>query len=147
MDEDLLIAKLSMIAAEIRHEDGLISQRVTWLVISQSFLFGTFATLVGQRTVVGAATGAVKLLLILIPIVGVFLPLLVLVAMGAASFAMRQWRAERDRICEMPEAKQLDWPRLKQRKMVSLLGQLLPVAVSVGFLLAWLVILITMETV
>ena len=144
MDEVLLIARLNKIDAEIRHEDNLISQRVTWLVISQSFLFGTFATLVGQRTVVGAATGAVRLLLILIPIVGVFLPLLVLVAMGAASYAMRQWRAERDRICEMPEAKHLDWPHLRHSRQVTVLGQLLPFAVSIGFLLAWLAILIQM---
>ena len=146
MDEDSLIARLNKIDAEIRHEDGLIGVRMSWLVISQSFLFGTFATLVGQRTVVGSATGAVRLLLILIPLVGVFLPLLVLVAMGAGSYAISQWRAERDRICEMPEAKQLDWPRLKQRKTVTLLGNLLPIAASIGFLLAWLVILITMET-
>ena len=134
LDQDLLIARLNMIAADIRHEDNLIGMRMSWLVISQSFLFGTFVTLVRERTVVGAATGAVRLLLILIP----------LVAVGAASYAISQWRAERDRICEMPEAKQLGWPRLKKRKMVSLLGQLLPIAVSVGFLL---VILITMETV
>ena len=145
MDQDSLIVRLNMIAAEIRHEDDLIGARMSWLVISQSFLFGTFATLVGYTGGLGsAAGGAVRLLLILIPIVGVFLPVLVLVAMGAASYAMAQWRAERDRICELPEAKQLDWPRLKKRKMVSLLGQLLPIAVSVGFLLAWLAILIQM---
>ena len=84
MDDATLIARLNMIEAEIRHEDGLIGVRMSWLVISQSFLF---------------------------------------------------------------ESQQLDWPRLKKRAVVSLLGQLLPVAVSVGFLLAWLVILITMQTV
>ena len=49
MSEDVLIAKLNMIAAEIRHEDDLIGSRMSWLVISQSFLFGTFVALVGQR--------------------------------------------------------------------------------------------------
>jgi hypothetical protein len=132
--EDALIARLNLIASEIKHEDDLIGQRTTWLVISQSFLFGTFATLVGLRSVVGTAAGAVKLLLILIPAVGVFLPVLVLVAVGAATYAMSQWHAERDRICNLPEAQHLDWPNLKRCKLVTALGHSLPIAASVGFL-------------
>ena len=147
MDENLLIARLNLIADQIRHEDNLIGQRMSWLVISQSFLFGTFATLVGYTGGVSAAAGVVRLLLILIPLVGVMLPILVLAAMGAAIYAISQWRAERDRILETPEAKQLDWPRLKHRSGVTALGQLLPIAVSVGFTLAWIVILIKMKTV
>ena len=57
-------AKLNLIAAQMRHEDELIGLRMSWLVISQSFLFGTFATLVGLQSVVGTAADAVKLLLI-----------------------------------------------------------------------------------
>ena len=33
MDEATLIARLNMIEAEIRHEDGLIGVRMSWLVI------------------------------------------------------------------------------------------------------------------
>jgi uncharacterized Tic20 family protein len=42
----------------------------------------------------------------------------------------------------MPEAKRLDWPRLKHWRLVALLGQLLPFAVTIGFLIAWIVILV-----
>ena len=85
MDQESLIAKLNMVEGAIRHEDGLIGQRMSWLVISQSFLFGTFVALVGQRGgVVSGAAGAVRLLLLLIPLVGVLLPVVVLVAVGAA---------------------------------------------------------------
>ena len=147
MDEGALIARLNMIAAETRHEDDLISQRMSWLVISQSFLFGTFATLVGLRGVAGPAADAVGFLLVLIPLVGVFLPVLVLLAMGAASYAISQWQAEHDRIRAMPEAKQLDWPRLKHRRLVTVLGQSLPAVVSAGFLLAWLAVLIRLAIV
>ncbi len=76
---------------------------------------------------------------------GVLLPGLVLLAMGAATYAISQWRAERERNCEMSKAKQLDWPRLRHRSLVTALGHLLPVAVSAGFLLAPLVILIMRE--
>jgi hypothetical protein len=96
LGEGSLIDRLNMIDAQLRHEDDLIGLRMSWLVISQSFLFGTFATLVGLRSVVGKAAGAVQLLLLLIPAVGVFLPVLVLVAVGAATYAMSQWHAERD---------------------------------------------------
>jgi len=142
MSEDTLIAKLNMIAVQINHEDELIGVRVSWLVISQSFLFGTFASLVGLKGVAGHEAGAVTLLLNLIPLVGIFLPVLVLVAVGAATYAIWQWRAEHDRICKMDEAKQLDWPDLKHRGLVSLMGHLLPIVGSVGFLLAWLLLLI-----
>jgi len=64
------------------------------------------------------------------------------VAVGAATYAISQWRAERDRICEKPEAKRLDWPRLKHWRLVALLGQLLPFAVTIGSLIAWIVILV-----
>ena len=62
MSDEALIAKLNMIAAEIMHEDDLVGQRMGWLVVSQSFLFGTFVALVGQKGVVGPAAGAVRLL-------------------------------------------------------------------------------------
>jgi len=143
--EESLTAKLNMIAAQMRHEDELIGLRMSWMVISQSFLFGTFATLVGLKSLVGTAADAVRLLLILIPAVGVFLPVLVLVAVGAATYAIAQWRAEHDRICNMPEAKHLDWPSLKHARLVTVLGHSLPIAASIGFLLAWLVILVLVE--
>jgi len=145
MREGSLIDRLNMIDAQLRHEDDLIGLRMSWLVISQSFLFGTFATLVGLRNVAGTAAEAVRLLLLLIPLVGVFVPVLVLVSVGAATYAMSQWRAEIDRICNLPEAQHLDWPSLKRRKLVTVLGNFLPFTAAIGFLLAWLVIVILVE--
>ena len=142
MSEDMLIARLNMIAVQINHEDELIGVRVSWLVISQSFLFGTFAALLGLKGVAGPEAAVVTLLLTLIPLVGMLLPVLVLAAVAAATYAIYQWRVEHDRICKMAEAKQLDWPELKHRHLVSLMGHLLPIVGSVGFLLAWLSILI-----
>ncbi len=145
MSEGSLIDRLNMIDAQFRREDDLIGVRTSWLVISQSFLFGTFATLVGLRSVAGTAAGAVRLRLLLISSVGVFLPVLVLVSVGAATYAISQWRAEHDRICNLAEAKELDWPDLKHQNLVTVLGNSLPIVAAVGFLLAWLVILILVE--
>lgn len=145
MSEALLIAKLNLIASKLAHEDNLIGQRTTWLVMSQSFLFGAFAALVTEMSHAGTAGPVAKLLRIVIPLVGVLLPFLVMLAVGAATFALWKWRAERDRILRMPEAKELDWPRL-EHPMVLAFGQVLPNAVAVGFLLAWIVILIQLRT-
>jgi hypothetical protein len=41
-------SQAELIASEIRHEDDLIGQRTIGLVISPSFLFGTFAAVNGQ---------------------------------------------------------------------------------------------------
>ena len=146
MSQDALIAKFNLIAAQIRHEDGLIGQRISWLVISQSFLFGTFVALVVQKGVVGPAARAVKLLLILIPLVGVLAPVIVLVAVGAAIYAIAQWRAEHDRLSATPEARQLDWPDLTHQTSVEVLGHLLPIAIAVVLALAWAAIMIQMST-
>ena len=147
MSEDVLIAKLNLIASEIKHEDDLIGQRTTWLVISQSFLFGTFVAVLALpgETVMEAAYA--KLLVVVIPLVGVLLPIVVLLALYAAASAIRQWRSEQDRLCEMPEGKELDWPRLRHRNEVVLLGNLLPVAVALGFALSWVAIMITLGVV
>lgn len=106
--EALLIPKLNMIATQINHEDDLISARVSWLVMSQSSLFGTYVAVVGVTHVVGREATAIHLLLDVIPVVGMLLPVLLLIAVGAAIYAMAQWRAERRRILSMTEAQNLD---------------------------------------
>jgi hypothetical protein len=144
MREETLIVKLNLIASEIKHEDDLIGQRTTWLVISQSFMFGTFVALLSLKSETGMAAAFAKLLLWVIPLVGVLMPVVILLALYAAASAIRQWRLEHDRLCATPEGKELDWPRLKHRTLVVLLGQLLPVSVAGGFALAWVAIMITL---
>jgi len=75
--EELLVTKLTMIASQIQHEDDLMGQRTTWLVVSQSFLFGTFVAVIGLSGQTGMAASFAKLLLVLIPLVGVLLPIVV----------------------------------------------------------------------
>ncbi|MBV8056200.1 MAG: hypothetical protein JO071_13275 [Deltaproteobacteria bacterium] len=48
MTEDFLIATLNAIASQIKHEDSLIGQRMTWLMMGQAFLFAAFASLIEQ---------------------------------------------------------------------------------------------------
>ena len=147
MTEDLLITKLTMIASQMQHEDDLMGQRTNWLVVSQSFLFGTFVAVIGLSGRAGMAGSFAKLLLVLIPLVGVLLPIVVMLGVYAAANAIRQWRLEEDRLCATPEGKALDLPRPRHRTALVALGHLLPVTVAGGFTLAWIAIMITLGVV
>jgi uncharacterized membrane protein YeiB len=139
--EDFLITKLNAIASEIKHEDDLIGQRTTWLVMGQSFMFAAFASLI-QQDDIGAIARGVKLMRILIPLVGLLMPVLVLLAVSAATYSTWRWRAEHDQLCKMLEAKGLEWPAVTNTTWVVVTGQLLPIAVALSFTVAWILILI-----
>jgi hypothetical protein len=144
LTEDFLIRRLSAIASAIEHEDNLIGQRTTWLVMGQSFLFAAFASLIGQGDVT-ALTRGVKLMRLLVPLVGLLMPILVLLAVSAATYAIWRRRAEHDRLCKMLEAEGLEWPSVGPASWVAATGQVLPIAVSFGFALAWTVILLRLR--
>ena len=137
LSQELLRTKHEMLAAEIKHEDNLIGQRMTWLVISQSFLFGTFVTLLGQ-----ANLRSERLALTLVGLVGLGMPTLVLISVGTAISVIWRWRLQQERLYELPGAKELDWPRLKNWKRTMMLGHLVPILVPLGFLIVWTVILV-----
>ena len=83
-----------------------------------------------------------KLMLIVIPLMGLLLPFLVLLAVAAAGFALSHWHSEHDRILRMPEARDLDWPSLEHPAVLKAFGAVLPYATALAFLLAWIAILI-----
>ncbi len=76
------------IRSEIQFELSLINARVNWLVASQAFLFTPL--IVGAR----GASLADALLFPLIPLLGIALCALVTVAILAAVWRSRQWRAK-----------------------------------------------------
>jgi hypothetical protein len=141
LSETLMIAKLNLIDSKIAHEDNLVGQRMTWLVMSQSFLFGAFAAVVTEMGREATTSPLAKLVRVVIALVGILVPFMVLLALGAATVALSLWRAERARILATTEAKDLDWPQL-DHPVGLLFGQLLPIATALGFLLAWLAILV-----
>ena len=112
--------------------------------MGQSFLFAAFASIIAQGDV-NAITRGVKLMRLLVPLVGLLMPLLVLLAVSAATYAIWCWRAEHERLCKVLEAKGLEWPSVGPANWVTLAGQVLPIAVSFGFALAWIIILMRLR--
>jgi hypothetical protein len=139
-----MIRKLEAIASEIKHENDLIGQRTTWLVMGQSFLFAAFASLLQQGDVT-VITRGVKLMRLLIPLVGLLMPMLVLLAVSGATDAIWYWRTEHARLYKVLEAKGLAWTPFGPTTWMTVTGQVLPNAVSVGFALAWTVILLRLR--
>jgi hypothetical protein len=142
---ELLVARLNAIASAIEHEDNMIGQRTTWLVMGQSFLFAAFASLIQQGDV-NAITRGVKLMRLLVPLVGLLMPVLVLLAVSAATHAIWQWRNERDQLCKALEASGLEWPSIGPDAWVAATGQLLPIVVALSFVVAWTVIIVRLRT-
>ena len=74
----------------IRHEDGLINNRVTWLLVLQGFLFTAFVGGIGLYEKVNCSSGAgiyVTIGLALIPLLGI---ISCIVALNVMRIAFRQ---------------------------------------------------------
>jgi hypothetical protein len=141
VDRDLLIAKLMVADARRRHEDELIGQRVVLLVISQSFLFGTFAAVNNQRNAHPAKEMA-ELLFRLVPVIGLVLACFVFAAVVAAVSSLWSWQREIEHLSDLPEVQALDWPMSRRTKRTHMVvGHCLPVMLSVCFIVAWATVL------
>jgi hypothetical protein len=91
-----LLEVYRLIRSQIEHEDGLISQRLSWFIMSQSFLFTAFAITVANAR--PAPAGALDItvprlsLLAFIPLVAIASSLLIGVSLVAAVLALRNLR-------------------------------------------------------
>ena len=123
---------------EIRHEDNLINQRVSWLVSSQSFLLTAFAiSLNGPLQAKFAQYERLNILLIsLIPIVGVVICLVSHLTIFAGVLHMRQIR----HLAGTFHPRHL--PGVQGTDVTRRLGSSGPVLTPVIFLVVWLVLLI-----
>jgi len=131
-----------VVRAQIEHEDNLVSQRLSWLLASQSFLFTAYAiTLNGpvQSHVRSFETRADKLLSLL-TLVGVVSALLIWIAIVAGVIAMKRLRnGLHSRVGDLlPKG----LPPIQTTGIPFLAGQLGPVLTPAIFLLVWLILLI-----
>ena len=126
---------------ELRHEDNLINQRVSWLISSQAFLLGGFATLINAAGSTTASRldklrGVMVSGLPIAGILAVFAGYSTILAAVMHVYGIRQSMTNR-RFKQMPSL--YNW-HLLQRRM-GLLGPLVTPLIFVAF---WIVILIKM---
>jgi hypothetical protein len=140
----VMLAKLEALSSSREREDALIAQRTMWLMLAQSFLFGTFAIANNQRVNNGnrvpdeVANGLVYL----IPTLALAVAVLVGFAVGAGAYMHWIWSSALHTMCQTPQANALEWPlRLPASRTLLLMGQLPPLLLPLVFIVAWLVVL------
>ncbi|MFY9825173.1 MAG: hypothetical protein WAM82_27595 [Thermoanaerobaculia bacterium] len=94
------IDQLSRLDGAIEKEFTLVSDRMTWMVISEAFIFCAFSTATTSRATAGSLKTVVDCLLILMPFLGLFLAFIVMPAIFAAHQAIQKLKNKR---CSLEE--------------------------------------------
>ena len=128
-------ALFQIIRSEIKHEDDLIGQRVSWFTASQAFLLTALAIAHQGKTTL--PTTANNALFPLIPIVALASSLLIFCGVLAGIAALFQWRAKLHAVVlRVPEL-----PRLANDGWIMALGWSAPIALPLVFIVAWVYLL------
>ena len=129
--------------SRLEHEDNLISQRLSWLVASQSFLFTAYAIVLNELGTPDTPTAAEvmeqrQLLFRLIPIVAVltcgFISMSILAAVRAIVMLRDLYRA---RVAETNPV----LPPIQTSVVTRRMGLLAPLLLPVVFICVWLFLL------
>ena len=129
-----------LIRSQIEHEDNLNSQRLTWFVASQSFLFTAYAIVVSnfRNTSYSWADNHLHLLVLLIPIVSILTCLLIYLTILAGAIAMKNLR----RLYEPYENLIVrTLPPVQGYRLTQLFGQAGPLGLPPIFIAIWLILL------
>jgi hypothetical protein len=127
---------LQVIRSEIRHEDDLIGQRVSWFTAAQAFLLTALAIAHQGKTSLPAPDN--NALFPLIPIVALSSSILIFCGVLAGIGALFQWRA---RLLAFAR-RYPDVPHLAHDGWIMALGWSVPVALPLVFIVAWVYLLI-----
>lgn len=143
--EDARYADDDTLRHQLEHEDGLMVNRLSWLVASQSFLFTAFAiTLNGSPPAQSVAALRHAELLRILPVLGLTtcgLIYLSLLAGGRVTMALRRVLAGNQR-----EAVGLR-PPLQGTRTTHAVGLAAPLLLPPVFLIAWMVLLLGRQAV
>ncbi len=129
---------LEIIRRRLEHEDNLVNQRLSWILMSQAFLLTGYAILLNApidlRSELHARHHA--LLMWLIPLTGIVTVVLIWVSIVGALIAMRDLRA---RATTHPG---FDSSHIQGRGTTRCLGMAAPLLIPAVFLLSWLLIIL-----
>ena len=125
-----------IIRSEIKHEDDLIGQRVSWFTASQAFLLTALA--IAHQGQTKLPTPSTNALFPLIPIVALCSSILIFCGVVAGIAALSQWRA---RLRELASTHP-DLPRLLNDSWIMAMGWSAPVVLPLVFIVAWVYLLV-----
>jgi hypothetical protein len=127
---------------QIEHEDNLISQRLSWLLASQAFLFTAYAITLNGPVQLHLQTYErhVGTLIVLLPIIGILTALLIWIAILAGLVAMSGLRSNFHQ--RSADSSPEGVPAIQTSGIVLIAGQLGPVLIPLLFLTTWLILLV-----
>jgi hypothetical protein len=144
MDQPLVstLDQFRLVRQQIEHEDNLISQRLSWLLGSQSFLFTAYAISLNGPAQMHSKVfeSTVALLIVLLPLVAIVSAMLIWVAVLAGVWTMYKLRHafQRKFLAEF----QTDIPPVQSTGGALIMGHFAPVFLSPLFLVVWLLLMI-----
>ncbi len=141
LNDDLAPAEFyHLVRSQIEHEDNLNSQRLSWFVASQAFLFTAYAIVVSniqpQRTDWVARQH--RLLTTLIPVVSLLTGLLIYATIVAGSIAMvnlRKWYKLHE------QSHSHAFPPVQGYRLTLLFGQAGPLGLPPIFIATWVALI------
>jgi hypothetical protein len=129
--------KYDIIRARMDHEDELITSRLNWLIISQSFLFGAYATLFrsgGTRQATGPDAAH---LVQMIPIVGISTGFLIYTAIIAGVTALMHNRSLLRAHLETIKGKDAAFPQVQGYRAMAYLALAAPILLPLVLIAVW----------
>ena len=134
-----------MIRARLEHEDGMIVNRLSWLMASQSFLFTAYAIAAASPPVIAnTASGGLAAIYRLVPWVGVATTTLIyaglIAAVNSMGWLLKCFRAR------VTDETALGAPPLAPPWSILRWGMSAPLILPPLFILAWIVLLVALLT-
>ena len=118
---------------QIDKEDNLIDQRLNWMLVSQSLLFGALG--LSDKQIAG-------LMYFIIPLVGIGVSILVGESVRAAVKSLKHYRDDLEKACRPGDDKNLCLPQLHREPQNLSRGLVSPKSLPWLFFGAWILILI-----
>jgi hypothetical protein len=121
---------------EVKHEDDLIGQRVSWFMASQAFLLVSLA--IAHKGETDMPTSANNNLFPLVPVVALVASILIFLGVLAGTMALQQWRVRlKDLAARHPEL-----PYVKYESFIVPAAWSGPLVAPLAFIAAWLYLLL-----
>jgi hypothetical protein len=134
------LVQLGRLGEAISKEYTLVSDRMTWLVISNSFMFSAFTTAVSNYEKCGQLSILLLLVIYGIPFLAIAMCFLVLGAIHAAHLAAKRLKDERNRI-ESTLPTDLIIKLVSSKDYEHKLGNLPPYIIPILLGITWMVFL------
>ncbi|HUN87250.1 MAG TPA: hypothetical protein VMU28_00570 [Terriglobales bacterium] len=136
------IERYRLVRQQIEHEDNLVSQRLSWLLGSQSFLFTAYAISLNGPAQIRSKDleSHIGLLLLILPLVSIISAFLIWMAVLAGTWTMYQLRRVYEHEFVQFFGRQL--PPVQSTGRALLFGHFAPVILPPVFMVVWLLLIV-----